>query len=461
MVFSDGEQLDSALFFFSAASSLLDSLLATGYVEGTEYEYAQWFATLVQGNIAEVYMARGQYEQAIPLLEADIAMSLTYEVPNAMTSLLELATCLQALNRHRKSLVQLQQVDSMVSLGLGFYSHTRQLHQKLAKAYQALGQHELATKHYARLALLEDSMKAAKQEENAINAISGYELNLSRERLRERELQLANQRTAAEQRKAQRNGLLGGVSVLILLAFGGGVVAQQASRRRKQLTAKNDQIEVQAAQIEASLLEKERLLREIHHRIKNNLQIVGGILKMHARKSGNPEVDATMEEARNKLQVIALIHQQLYQSEGLSSIPLQDYLQRLTNKLLAAMADEGQQVEVAIDCGNHAFDANTTVPLGLIVNEVITNSLKYGLAGMPAGELHLTLTEAEPSKYQLRIADNGPGFPEDFDPRGSGSLGTLLINGLAGQLNGSAAFSSEGGAVVTLFFTPDTDSSNE
>ena len=166
-----------------------------------------------------------------------------------------------------------------------------------------------------------------------------------------------------------------------------------------------------------------------------------------------------MEEARNKLQVIALIHQQLYQSEGLSSIPVQDYLQRLTNKLLAAMVDEGQHVEAIIDCGSHAFDANTTVPLGLIVNEVITNSLKYGLTGMPAGKLHLKLTPHDAGSYQLRIADNGPGFPEDFDPKGSGSLGTLLINGLAGQLNGHAAFSSEAGALVTLFFTPDSDSS--
>lgn len=460
VVFSDGGELDSAMYFFEAASGVLDSLLATGRVEGVEYGYAQFFAALVKGNIAEVYIATGQYEQAIPLIEADIEKSFNYEVPNAMGGLLELAVCLQALNRHEESLQHLLRVDSLLSNGIGFYSHSREVHQLFAQAYQAMGQHQLATQYYVQLTQLEDSVKEAKREENAVRAISNYELRLSRERLRDRELQLAKQRSEAEQRKGQRNGLLGGVSVVLLLALAGIALARQASRKRKILAEKNIQIEAQAAQIKTSLKDKERLLREIHHRIKNNLQIVGGILKMHARKSSNAEVDATMEEARNKLQVIALIHQQLYQSEGLSNIPLQDYLERLVNKLLAAMVADGQHVQATLDCGTHAFDANTTVPLGLMVNEVITNSLKYGIGNASNGQLHLSLTQPEPERYVLRIADNGPGFSADFDPTSNKSLGTLLINGLSGQLNGRAEYSNEEGAVVSLFFHPDPDESS-
>lgn len=455
IVLHRGYEYDSALYFFEAASHLLDSIIASGHVEGTSLGYARFFAALVKGNIGQVYADQGQYERALaPAREAATA-GLKYEVGSAMSSLVALADILQHLNLNKESLAPLLRLDSLLRAGSGNVDQQTQCYRLLANYYESEGRYAQAATYYASLTQYSDSINRIKNADQILAGLSSIDLQASREQERIRELDLVRERTADEQRKAQRNALLGGVAVLLILAVGGLIVARQQVRKRKQLAEKNDQIEAQASLIQVALKEKEQLLREIHHRIKNNLQIVGGILKMHARKSGDPEVNATMEEARNKLQVIALIHQQLYQSEGLSNIPLQDYVERLCNKLLAAMLADGQHVNLLVECGTRAFDADTTVPLGLIVNEVITNSLKYGLSHVEQGQLHLSMSEKESGKFVLRIADNGPGFPENFDPKGGKSLGVLLINGLSGQLNGHAEFSNESGAVVRILFAPD------
>ena len=462
VAFEKGHNYDSAMYFYTHASELLESLVVSGEVEGTSIEYASFFAALVKGNIGQVYAGMGEYEKAIPLIRQDAEASRNHELPNMMSALLSLADCQQKLDQYPESFSSLLQVDSLLNAGLGAPEHRERCYRLLAKYYTELGQPREATTYYAALTQLTDSMKEVKSEDNMVAAISAYDLQTSREKLRQRELELANERTEAEQRKAQRNQLLGGAGVLFVLAMGGFFVARQQSQRRKllagknkQLAEKNRQIERQAAQIENSLHEKERLLREIHHRIKNNLQIVGGILKLHARRSDSADVKATMEGAQSKLQVIGLIHQQLYQSEGLSRILLQDYFERLSGKLVTALVTSDQFIDVDINCGNAAFGPDTTVPLGLILNEAITNSLKYGLSDMPGGTVSIALSEVGMGSYELRIADNGPGFPEGFNPTDTKSLGTLLINGLSGQLNGHAEFHNDHGAVVRIFFTPE------
>lgn len=189
--------------------------------------------------------------------------------------------------------------------------------------------------------------------------------------------------------------------------------------------------------IKQSLREKEVLLKEIHHRVKNNMQVITSLLSLQASFLDDDEIKDAFRSSQYRINSMGMVHEMLYQSEDISKIDYGSYLERLIMGLISAMKGYNSGIELNLDVPNISLNVDTAVPLGLIVNEVITNALKYGFPNQEEGIITVKITCLELPFYKLEIGDNGVGFEQDLDFKSSKSLGLMLIHKLATQLNGS------------------------
>ncbi len=251
-----------------------------------------------------------------------------------------------------------------------------------------------------------------------------------------------SQKAQKAQLKQQNLIIYGAIALLVLIV----VIAVIIYRSRLKLKSAN-------RTIEKSLSEKELLLKEIHHRVKNNLQVVSSLLDLQSRSIEDEEALATFMEGQNRVKAMALIHQKLYQNENLATIDFAEYAENLM-KELAAIYPSAKGVKTSIQAdGNSAFDIDTAVPLGLILNELISNAYKYAFDGKSAGELNVSVEPLGDGKHQLTVSDSGAGLPSEFDFQKAKSLGLKLVRRLAKQLYGSVTYSHEEGAKFVVIFT--------
>ena len=182
--------------------------------------------------------------------------------------------------------------------------------------------------------------------------------------------------------------------------------------------------------------QNELLLREIHHRVKNNLQIINSLLSLQSRKTSNQDVVAMMRESSSRINSIALIHTKLYQQQSLSRLNIQDYVEQLGVHLLSVYNVAKKDVRFHVDANDVSLDIDTAIPLGLILTELMTNSLKYAFVDRDEGEIHVQVKHEGASAYELIFKDNGVGIPESKLKPTHDTLGFRLIHSLTQQLAG-------------------------
>jgi PAS domain S-box-containing protein len=187
--------------------------------------------------------------------------------------------------------------------------------------------------------------------------------------------------------------------------------------------------------LRGSLHEKEVLLQEIHHRVKNNMQIISSLMNLQAGTLGNVPAAEPFRDARDRVRSMALVHEQLYQSRDFSRIDFGDYARSLM-KFLLPSTENGTQVSVTFDIERTQISLNAAVPCGLILNELTTNAIKHAFRGRAAGEICVALHAVEEGRFVLSFRDNGVGLPQGFDIARSPSLGLKLVRMLAEQLGG-------------------------
>ncbi len=219
----------------------------------------------------------------------------------------------------------------------------------------------------------------------------------------------------------------------------------------------------QEQELQRSVEEKTTLVREIHHRIKNNLQVIVSLLSLQSGHTNDPQVLSAFEEAEGRVRAIARIHEQLYASEGLAEIEFAGYLTSLTRELVALHSAKDDQVALELDASDMVVHIEQAIPLGLIANELILNGLKHGLKGGPgrllvnlayiAGSYRPELDETPDDGWaQVRVADSGPGFPAGLDVSNTTSMGFRLVNLLVRQLHGRLEIGAGPGADITVQF---------
>jgi two-component sensor histidine kinase len=288
---------------------------------------------------------------------------------------------------------------------------------------------------------LEEALKVKDQSIALNKKIYSQDLSQSLANFKIEQAEKINQQKIEnEQEKNKLYGyilFLGAIFLAITL-----LALRKVVKQSKELTNKNKIIN-------KTLKEKELLIKEVHHRVKNNFQIVASLLELQTQGISDTKALELINEGKNRVKSMALIHQKLYQNDtGL--IDFNEYLRLLTRELSIAYKQKNN-VEIKIDAENMFFEVDTAIPLGLIINEIITNSYKYAFHNEKENKLSISIRK-ELEHYKLIIQDNGEGIPEDFDIKKAKSLGLLLVNRLVKQLHGTLHQLNENGVKFEITF---------
>lgn len=205
-------------------------------------------------------------------------------------------------------------------------------------------------------------------------------------------------------------------------------------------------------QIKTSLHEKEILLKEVHHRVKNNMAVIYSLLSLQAEQYDSDEHKVPFMESMSRIRTMSLIHEKLYQSESLAEIDFGNYIEDLVAGFRHSLAADHKNVEISIQASNVRMDVNKAVPSGLIVNEIITNAFKHAFKGGDDHKIDIAI-DVNNGEYHFQICDNGVGLPEGYDPESATTLGMTLIYGLVSQLDADIRIDSLAGTCYLISFS--------
>ena len=386
---------------------------------------------LVEGEICskihdEIRLA-AILEQVAPMVNSvnDLQLKTTYELLQAVElyfqgnyeGVLKVCTELESRLTDRKSQeeerhrVRLLQTKALYALG------------DVNRADMLLDDYEYA----------KDSLYAAQYIGQGREMSENYKMEKFERQIKEQELRLSNT-------NYQRYGLIVGIVVLLTILAILYFHFREKDRLAHRVALQNAEISVQNEILKQANKQNELLLREIHHRVKNNLQIINSLLNLQSRKTASPEVVAMMQESSSRINSIALIHTKLYQQQSLNRLDIQDYIEQLGVHLLSVYNVGKKNVRFCVEANEVSLDIDTAIPLGLILTELMTNSLKYAFVGRNAGEIGILVKQEGPKEYELIFKDDGVGIPESKLKQTDGTLGFRLIHSLTKQLGGSIQY---------------------
>lgn len=301
-------------------------------------------------------------------------------------------------------------------------------YQHVSTTYEKLKDYPASLKYQRKAFKLRDSLASVESDRAMTEMLTKYEAG-------KKEATIASQATELDQQ--QRIQWLG-IGVVVLLAgfIVFGIIAFiSRAKKNKLLAVKN--------------AENELLLKEIHHRVKNNLEVVSSLLALQSAQISDEQTKEAMREGQNRVNSIGIVHQKLYQGENLGAIEMKDYFINLSESIIDTFgADQRVKLEVAMEKLN--LDIDTAVPLGLIVNELLTNSLKYAFEKGQEGKIKISLQQQPNGKLHLEVSDNGMG--KVATTQGTG-FGSQLINLLTRQLNGEMREEIVNGTKVIFSFS--------
>jgi len=206
-------------------------------------------------------------------------------------------------------------------------------------------------------------------------------------------------------------------------------------------------------QIEKSLKEKEMLLREVHHRVKNNMQVISSLLRLQSGVLEDPKVTTIFKECQDRVRSMSLLHEKFYRSKDLLNIDFAEYIKELTDGLIRSYGMDASKIAIKTDVKGISLVINIAIPCGLLVNELISNSLKHAFPKGKSGEVQVSMRPAEKGWIELIISDNGVGFPKELDFRKTKSLGLQLVNTLVkDQLDGEIELDRSAGTKFEIKF---------
>ena len=288
---------------------------------------------------------------------------------------------------------------------------------------------------------LKDSLHSIRQESLVQELNIKYEIAESKQEIAELEVEQKNAALSLARSNNQRNIFISGF--LLLMVVAGFLFYQYNTKKRT-----SEILEIKNNQISESLAERETLLKEIHHRVKNNLQVISSLLNLQADTLTDDAAVHAVREGQNRVKSMALIHQRLYSADDVRGVDVQDYLENLCGELFSAFGVDRERVDFSVNAEGLKMDIDTVIPLGLIVNELITNSIKYAFPDGKTGHIELAL-EQKGDQLVARVADDGVGMNE-VDLSNLNSFGWKMVNILSMKVKGKLKVINEGGTSVEL-----------
>lgn len=366
----------------------------------------------LQQHIGRFYLSRGDYQRAGTFLRKALSY---YPQKNAVSSLMDIH-------------YMLYKVDSAQNDYRSALNHLR-LNKELSDSLFD----ENRSKQFSEL---EVKYQTVQQEKNI------QDLN------NQSSLQAAQLRQAA----FKQHVTLGGIAVLVIISGLLYYLYVVKNRHNKELEVQQIKIESKNNSLQQLVGEKEWLLKELHHRVKNNLHMVMSLLESQSAFQRNDDAVQAIAQSRDRVYAMSLIHQKLYQTDNVSTVDVAEYLRELVAHLKDSF-DNCSKIRFDLQTERIEIDISQAVPLGLILNEAITNCIKYAFpANKKDNVILIHMSDAADGQVQLVVADNGIGLPPDFNSKRRESLGMRLMAGLTDDLNGIFTVRSENGTIITVVF---------
>jgi two-component sensor histidine kinase len=319
------------------------------------------------------------------------------------------------------------------------------------KVDSAFGSYLSSIDHFERYKKINDSLFNATKSKQIEELGIKYETAQKEKSITALESQGLVQRTQLQKANLQKNITFIGIAMLLIIAALAYNGYRNKRRSNLKLEVKQYEINEQNLALQSLIGEKDWLLREIHHRVKNNLQTTMSLLNMQSACISNEEALEAIRNSQRRMQAMSLIHQKLYQSSDLTTINMNIYIHELINYMKESFKGTGN-ISFKLQTQPIELDVAQAVPLGLIINEAITNAIKYAFPGNKKGTITISLNRTNESSFKLTISDNGIGLPGSFDISQSNSLGIKLMKGLSDQLQGGFHLNDDHGTCVMIDF---------
>ena len=350
-------------------------------------------------------------------------------------SLLGLASNLKGLNRFDEALQRLNEGLEVANAADGMMEAKERMYRLLYNIERERGNHNAAYDAIAKSMSYKDSLRNTELDKKVLELNEKFETER-----KEQEIALLNadkelSATKLSAARRQTYGLLGGLLIISTLLF-------SVFRLYRKTQSQN-------ATISKSLKEKETLLREIHHRVKNNLQFISSLLGLQTEHVEDKAALGALEEGQNRVQSMALIHQNLYQEDNLTGVDMKEYFTKLTRGLFDSYNIRKDQVSLELDIEDVNLDVDSVIPIGLIVNELVSNSLKYAFPDDKNGKINVSLKESD-DRLSLMVKDNGIGMDDKTKNQLGSSFGYRLINVFKDQMKADLKIDRYDGTSVTL-----------
>ncbi len=438
---------DSAIFWFKKAKDEFYKLFPDNKLS-IDNEFT---VGLIEGNIGQSLMELKQFDKAIPLLKKDVASSKNIKnFHNAAISQLEISKCYLALNKLEVSKLYLDSAKSLL-VDIDDYKTQLNLIKQYAIYYDKTGAYKMAIDYYGKYIVFKDSIESKNNLRELLlaqvaNQVSEREavITESQKNIREKNAEVSKQKTF-------RNALIFCGLILIIVIVFMIVQLKRANNQKQLLEIKNKQIETRNEIIDKSLSEKDLLIKEVHHRVKNNLQIISSLLKLQSAKTSNLEIQNSLGEAQDRINSMALLHQLLYRNNQMTSLLFNEYLESLINQISGSFSLTKKNITIQSHLIELELDLDTAIPLGLITNELMSNAYKHAFNGKD-GIIKVELSKLVKNTYQLKVSDNGQGLAADFDLTSSDSLGLDIVAILSEQINAELKIYNDNGAHFEIIF---------
>ncbi|PBQ32451.1 hypothetical protein CNR22_11945 [Sphingobacteriaceae bacterium] len=439
--FNKQKKSDSAEFYFLHAAYLLSKK----QVEHGRELYYTFYKGLIDGNLGLSLYNKGQIKEALPLLKRDVYYSLksdNYE--SAFNSYNLITKCYIDLRDKKLAKAYLDSCQHLLNTKLYKANLKIKFLPTLAEYYTLVYDYKNATESYRDYERMNDSLLRIEKEKDIINQGLTFNIEQREQAYAEQENRVKRGEAEEARQKSYRVSLIIGLLVLLVIIFFLIANNRQARRREIQLSLKNEQIQDQNKQIEQSLKEKEALIKEIHHRVKNNLQIITSMLNLQIGKIDDEKTESIFFEAKQRINAIALTHQMLYQKTTISNINLAEYIETLVRQIEATMSSSKIEIVTRLIPTDERLTIDGAVPLGLIINELLTNCYKHAFPQGKKGIITVSLID-NAENFTIKVEDNGVGLPEDFDQVGSKTLGMELVFILVEQLDSKLTIENKNG----------------
>ena len=425
------EEEDAAETHFERAIHLFEHLGNSIYLGFTQL------------NLGSLRVKQQRHEEAISLFESAISYvpfnvnPLIHAVAHTGLGQSYLET--NQLNKARLSLLKGYEITEQIN----HLEQRKSVAELLGRYYEAVSNYKRAFVFQKEYSTLQDSFLNAEQDQRMVDALNKFEAEK-----KEKEISLLSAENEIKDLRIQRGNRNLLITLLTLLAI--SLFAFQVVRSRRKMKKLNHQLTQQRDIIAKALEEKDVLLREIHHRVKNNLQVISSLLGIQARQVTDNAALEALQEGRTRVQSMSLIHQDLYKKDNLTGIEIKDYFEKLAQNLFDTYNISSQNITIHSSIEELILDVDTVIPLGLIMNELISNALKYAFPDN-RGEIKVSLKEID-DQLQLVVSDNGIGISDPEHVLENDSYGYDLITSLVDKLEGNLEINVGKGTQIKATF---------